>query len=51
LYEITEPYVAEFCQPRIALKIPQPPPPFNTGFPNFYISAKSHPWSISLNLR
>jgi hypothetical protein len=24
LYEMTEPYVAEFVQPRMALKIPQP---------------------------
>lgn len=26
LYEMTEPYVAEFCQPKSALKIPHPPP-------------------------
>ncbi len=34
LYEITEPYVAEFCHPRMALKIPHPPPPLSSGFPN-----------------
>ena len=34
LYEITEPYVAEFCHPRIALKIPHPPPPLSSGLPN-----------------
>jgi hypothetical protein len=31
LYEMTEPYVAELVQPRIALKKPQPPPPFSSG--------------------
>jgi hypothetical protein len=34
LYEITEPYVAEFCHPRMALKIPHPPPPLSSGLPN-----------------
>jgi hypothetical protein len=32
LYEMTVPYVAEFCQPRMALKTPQPPPPPREGF-------------------
>jgi hypothetical protein len=32
---MTEPYVAEFCQPRTALKIPQPPPPLSSGLPNY----------------
>jgi hypothetical protein len=27
LYEMTEPYVAELVQPKIALKTPQPEPP------------------------
>ena len=31
LYEMTEPYVAELVHPKIALKNPQPPPPFNSG--------------------
>ena len=35
LYEMTEPYVAEFCHPRIALKIPHPPPPLSSGLPNY----------------
>ena len=35
LYEITLPYVAEFCQPRIPLKMPQPPPPLSSGLPNY----------------
>lgn len=37
LYEITEPYVAEFCQPRMALKMPHPPPPLSSGLPNYFI--------------
>lgn len=28
---MTEPYVAEFVQPKTALKMPQPPPPFRSG--------------------
>jgi hypothetical protein len=35
LYEMTDPYVAEFCQPKMALKIPQPPPPLSSGLPNY----------------
>jgi hypothetical protein len=35
LYEMTEPYVAEFCHPRMALKIPHPPPPLSPGLPNY----------------
>jgi len=31
LYEITEPYVAELVQPRMAWKKPHPPPPFRVG--------------------
>jgi hypothetical protein len=31
LYEITEPYVAEFVHPKMALKKPQPLPPFMYG--------------------
>lgn len=31
LYEMTEPYVAELVQPRMALKKPQPLPPFSSG--------------------
>lgn len=35
LYEITDPYVAEFCQPNSALKIPHPPPPFSFGLQHY----------------
>lgn len=31
LYPMTLPYVALFCQPRMALKMPQPPPPLTVG--------------------
>ena len=31
LYEMTEPYVALFCQPNSELKMPQPPSPFSPG--------------------
>jgi hypothetical protein len=31
LYAMTEPYVAEFVHPKIALKMPQPPPPLRSG--------------------
>jgi hypothetical protein len=38
LYEMTEPYVAEFCQPKIALKIPHPPPPLSFGLQHYHKS-------------
>ena len=39
LYAMTEPYVAEFSQPKMALKIPQPPPPFISALQHYTESA------------
>jgi hypothetical protein len=39
LYEITEPYVAEFCHPNKLLKIPHPPPALSSGLPYYLLLA------------
>jgi hypothetical protein len=44
LYEMTDPYVAELVQPRMALKIPHPPPPLSSGLPKLTCQTL---WSIS----
>lgn len=31
LYEMTDPYVAELVQPKMAFRMPQPLPPLNSG--------------------
>lgn len=36
LYDKTLPYVAEFCQPKMELKTPHPPPPLISGLQHYH---------------
>ena len=42
LYEMTEPFVAEFCHPKMALNMPQPPPSSIEGLQHYSFASGHH---------